>query len=69
LGVTIHETLVYWVPFLVLIAMWVFFASRMKKTSSPFTAMRDAIEDVRAQNARIMKTLSEIQKSIEDRKT
>ena len=63
----INETMVYWLPFVILVGMWAWFISRMKK-SNPFEDIRKTNSEIQSSNQEIIRLLKEIKDTLENRK-
>jgi ATP-dependent Zn protease len=59
------DTIIYWVPLLVLVAVWIFFIRRMKNGPSYVNEMNAAFTK---QNEEIIALLRDIKNSLENRK-
>ncbi len=60
---------IYWLPLVIILAVWIYFIRVMKKNGSPFASLERSVAEVQKQNAEITKLLAEIKSTIENRKS
>jgi penicillin-binding protein-related factor A (putative recombinase) len=64
----INDTIVYWLPFVILVGMWAWFIFQMKK-SRPFEDIRKTNSEIQSSNQEIIRLLKEIKDTLENRKS